>query len=757
MNFFRCRQALVVLVLMCVSSTVFAQADFEKAKALYQKGKYAESLLFFSKASSVSVENNWRRYVDAEIYIADIILKFQDPKRSYSRLKNLLALADETGGGFTSRELILIYLIEARSFKLLGEYEKARSQIEMALAESVREPSMRAEILNEKGLIYLSGGQVDLAVTQLDYAYRRADREQKRLLKLKILVNLSKIAVEQFDIDAIAPRLGSASVLLSEIDNAGADLSNIILSLGKLYAHAAKELDFGPSYIRKAYNLYSQAIELAEKNDQYDVAAYGYGYIGLMYEDEDRYIESLAYSKKAEEYAQRINDQQSLYQWQWLSARNLWELDRRAESGTKYAAAIDNLRPIRTRLLTSEGKSYRKQLGPLYYQYADYLLRMAASEPDGQSKLSSLLNVRDLLEEIKLAELQDYFKSDCNVEANSFIDSYAATEQTLTLYPVLLEDRVELLLSNGQAVKRYSANIGRKKLAILVNEFRSELEVDTGTTRYLSLGKELYDYLIKPIEDELAYTRANTLVFVPDGPLRTIPISALYDGERFLVEKVSVAVTPGLTLTEISKRDEKPAVFAGGLSEARQGFSKLPAVDGELAMLKESASASIIKNELFTEAAVNQTLSESDFSIAHFATHGEFSSDYSKSFLLTYDGKFTMSELERSLVERKLLGKGNALELLVLSACKTAVGDERAALGLAGVAIQSGAASALASLWYISDAATSELITEFYHSLLHKDLSKSESLRNAQIKLINDKKYKHPSNWAPFLLIGNWT
>lgn len=96
------------------------------------------------------------------------------------------------------------------------------------------------------------------------------------------------------------------------------------------------------------------------------------------------------------------------------------------------------------------------------------------------------------------------------------------------------------------------------------------------------------------------------------------------------------------------------------------------------------------------------------------------------------------------------------MELLTLSACQTAAGDDRAALGLAGVAVKAGARSALATLWFINDQATALLITEFYHQLRDPDLSKAKALQRAQLILLNDRRYQHPGYWSPFLLIGNW-
>ena len=123
--------------------------------------------------------------------------------------------------------------------------------------------------------------------------------------------------------------------------------------------------------------------------------------------------------------------------------------------------------------------------------------------------------------------------------------------------------------------------------------------------------------------------------------------------------------------------------------------------------------------------------------------------------MLTYDGKLTLDNLEALI--RPSQYRGKPVELLVLSACQTAAGDDRAALGLAGVAVKAGARSALASLWSVNDQSTSALITEVYHQLReHPTISKARALQAAQIKLLDDRRYRHPCYWAPYLLIGNW-
>lgn len=96
------------------------------------------------------------------------------------------------------------------------------------------------------------------------------------------------------------------------------------------------------------------------------------------------------------------------------------------------------------------------------------------------------------------------------------------------------------------------------------------------------------------------------------------------------------------------------------------------------------------------------------------------------------------------------------IEILILSACQTAAGDKRAALGLAGVAVRSGARSTIATLWSVQDNSTAELITHFYAALKQPGITRAEALRQAQLSLLRSLDYQHPYYWAPFVLVGNW-
>jgi CHAT domain-containing protein len=232
-------------------------------------------------------------------------------------------------------------------------------------------------------------------------------------------------------------------------------------------------------------------------------------------------------------------------------------------------------------------------------------------------------------------------------------------------------------------------------------------------------------------------------------------MAALHDGRQFLIEKFAVATTPGLNLTDPKPIDrDKVRLLSSGLTRAVQGFPSLPFVEEEINAIRTLYQGDQLLNAEFSTTRLEQELKDHSYGILHIATHGWFASDTTQSYLLTYNGKLTINELDR------LIGlfryRKDPLELLTLSACQTGIGDDRSALGLAGVAIKAGARSALATLWFINDAASAELVSEFYRQLRNPKLSKAQALQLAQQKLLEDRVYEHPAYWSPFLLLNNW-
>jgi CHAT domain-containing protein len=385
-------------------------------------------------------------------------------------------------------------------------------------------------------------------------------------------------------------------------------------------------------------------------------------------------------------------------------------------------------------------------------QYVDLLLEHASSEEDPQRYLSE---ARDALEFVKVYELRDYFKDDC-VDAARHVDTRLdlLSRSALIVYPILLKDRLELLVRFPDGLRRYTVNVSQEALTREVRAFRSRIEKRT-TGEFLPHAQTLYDWLIRPYEKDLRASGVQTLVFVPDGALRTIPMAALHNGRTFLIQEYATAVTPGLNLTDPKPlQGDRIKVLTFGLTEPVQDFPPLPYVSAEVQAITQVFEGRALLNQDFLASRLEEELKREPFSILHIASHGHFGNNVEDTFLLAYDTRLTMDRLGDYVGLFRL--REAPLDLLTLSACETAAGDDRAALGLAGIAIRAGARSALATLWQVNDPASYRLVVEFYRRIREPGTSRASALQAAQLSLLQDPRYSHPCYWGPFLLINNW-
>jgi len=734
-----------------------ANTQHKQAIHHYQDGNYQA----FVELASGKLESNdlsSTQQFRLKLYQADARQKLGQPVEALTQL----LLAEEILNDYRSlnkaKNQLLLNAQFGSLYTQLNSLDKATSYLDKALAylPKVREPSIKAKAMNDIALLMIKQGKTEKARQLLNQAQSLMAKSSS-VLTASINTNLARLAVEEALFDELDDTLKRAVNSIDALIGAN-EKAFLYVAVGSLYSEALNRYEgVVPQHYRgDAYQQYQQAIATAKQSKDNNLQAYAYGEMATLYEDVARNEEAAHYGRQALFYAQQSGNKNSLYQWQWLVARTTAMQGKLIESALIFEQALETVESIRYTLAEGAQGSYRSIVGPLYYQYADLQLHRTAAMAEGKQKQQILFDVRDALEDVKRAEIEDYFNNQCLKDEGDDLNLDTVLLETVVLYPVLLEDRIELLISNGKKIQQFKAPVRLNKLTQTVRDFRLQIERETGTSQYKKYSQQLYTWLIQPIQNYLDEHQIHTMVIIPDGPLRTIPFSALYDGNQYLIEKYAVATAPGLSMID-SKPLEKQNinVFAGGISESVQGFDALPNVGKELASLQQNIDASIYQDKKFTNALLESQLKAGQFNVAHLATHGEFLSDYKKSFLLTHDGRFTLSSLEETVGQRGITGK-EPLELLVLSACQTAAGDDRAALGLAGVAIQAGARSALASLWSINDEATFELVNEFYVQLQKKSISKAESLRRAQLKLIANNRYEHPSNWSPFLLIGNW-
>ncbi|NEP12885.1 MAG: CHAT domain-containing protein [Symploca sp. SIO2C1] len=312
------------------------------------------------------------------------------------------------------------------------------------------------------------------------------------------------------------------------------------------------------------------------------------------------------------------------------------------------------------------------------------------------------------------------------------------------------DDQLGVWLFTAKNQQQVQVSVRRPQVLKVAQQFSHGVGVTPHRSSYVTPAKQLYEWIIKPLEADLQKQGITNLVFLMDINLRSLPLAALYDGHKFLVEKYSIGLMPGLTLTNTHPRNLKNAhVLAMGMTEAIGEFPALPFVEEELSNIMNLWSGkSFLKEELTLENLKLQR-QQQPFEIIHLATHADFTAGKpDNSYIQLWDSKLKLSQLEQ-------LGWYNPpVELLVLSACRTGVGDSKFKFGFAGKAIQAGVKSVLASLWYVSDEGTMVLMSEFYNYLRTAPI-KAEALRQTQISMLREPKYQHPYYWAGFTMIGN--
>lgn len=542
--------------------------------------------------------------------------------------------------------------------------------------------------------------------------------------------------------------------------------------------------------------------------------SYVMGYLAQYYAKVGKIEQGIALTDQALRLAEAENMNTDVreisYLWQSQMGQLLEKQGNIPEAIAAYTTAFNTLQSLRTDLNANNQVvqfDFRQEVKPVYLQLANLLLK-TDNQPLALKSLASLnltlapditTNIandsnlelaRQVIESLQLAELDNFFQDPCLETANNTVTIDDLDSQAAVIYPIVLSDRLEVLLSTpGKPLQKFTTPIGEAQvnqtLDLLYDSLYNQSidnsavnilntiplnpqELEANTKTLLPILQQVHDWLITPLETQLQAQQITTLVFVLNGQLQNVPMAALYNGQQYLLEQYSIAIAPSLQLinTNSSPRD-KVKVLAAGLTEQVeiQGeiFPALINVPQELNEIKSIFPQSQqLLNQEFTVSTVEQQL-QAGFPVIHLATHAVFSSDPQQTFIVTGD---------RHVIDinalNTLLNSNNSIkpELIVLSACDTATGDERATLGLAGVAVRSGS-STLASLWSVGDASTAQLMSEFYREFNNPQVKKVEALRQAQLSLIHSLKDNppvpelqqlppHPYYWAAYVLVGNW-
>ncbi|MEK7991317.1 MAG: CHAT domain-containing protein [Thiotrichaceae bacterium] len=653
-------------------------------------------------------------------------------------------------------------LAQTHQYYQQGHANIAIKKLQQALQQTPSFSIDYVELSIELTQFYIASRQLKLAQTAAQQNLKLAQKLDNPLFIAKSLNQLGKIALaqqhkdnaSQYYLQAFNTEFTDIELKTTILINL-AQLDSSYISLATEYTKNSPESSskFNALLIlakqQNTISLYQQALQLSFTLDKPRFKSLAYGYLAEYYQKYQANTEALQLLQSAVFFAQ--NELDILYRWQWRKAQILRKQGKITSSIQYYQLSIENIEKIRSALLLGyigENQHFEQFVKPVYFELIDMLLQQASNKLTGKQIL--LTQVISILEQYKSVELENYFQDDCVTKTQTTDLKNLIPEKTAVFYPVLLAERSELLLLiQGQIIQITIQQQYLADLQWLVQRFLVRLDK--------RIGQKIHAWLIEPMKEILEQYQIDTLIIVPYDILYTLPFAALHNGEDYLIKYYALAVTPSLQLTTLkSTSDFTYKLLAGGLSKSIGQFPALPYVNQELQQIDIIwDDKQLLKNDKFQFNTLYQNLKQQPYNLLHLATHAQIMPRVRDSFLLTFEGKMDLNQLEKLVRLRQF--QQQPIELLTLSACQTAqTGDKQVALGIAGLAVKSGAHSVLASLWNIDDAATAELIPFFYQQLAKKGISKAQALQEAQWKLMQLTTYHHPRYWSGFILIGNW-
>jgi CHAT domain-containing protein len=376
------------------------------------------------------------------------------------------------------------------------------------------------------------------------------------------------------------------------------------------------------------------------------------------------------------------------------------------------------------------------------------------------SQEANYLRAISIQDKLRIAEIENFLQCG-RLTTSSIPNNQDFSNLPPLIFFIKLENDIQVVIKTSQHVHQHRVDF--KLVSDSVDNFIKLIHkkrfVKTQGSAYLTYAQNLYNLLISPIKQYLP--ASGNLVFILDSYFQNIPFDMLHDGHKYLVESYALSTASNLhqLQTQFLKPEPLKVLFAGIYkngpiyqnSLVNENFQPIPEVAQEIKNIKKSINfVSEMLNDEFTTHNFQEKVESDSFPIVHLSTHAQFSSDPDNTFLLTWKELLKVQEL-KSLLKNKQ----SPIDLLVLSACETAKGDRRSALGIAGIAAQAGARSTLATLWLVDAESTAQLIGEFYKNLKN-GLTKAEALRQAQLSLISSNIYSHPYYWAAFILVGSW-
>ena len=572
-------------------------------------------------------------------------------------------------------------------------------------------------------------------------AWQQIQLDSDNLTKLEAWVNWSRI---------VPPNSGQSTHFNTHLT--AQDILQIIAQTQPaqrqifLLIEASRVIDNNQSKLIEA------AIEIAKNISDYRGLSFSLLELANWKLEQQDYSSALALAQQAQQAAQNNFDDDSLAISSRLIGKIYNHLQQQELAQQAYLTAISSWQKIQQQLIGSKPEiifNFQEQNEATYRELLGLLL--SSQKPEN---LSLALEIADLLQ---ISQIQNYFGDRCVEFQKINYQELLQQSNSAIIRSFVFPENLQtiLVLPNGN-LRHYSVAIDSQTLGEKIETWYRLLN-NINSREYLQLSQELYQIIIQPLAADLQVINPQTLIFIHDGKLRNIPMSALHDRQKFLLENYSLTNLLGLNFIHTNSQQNQPRAKKGlqllafGISTPDPNYLPLPNVQQEIDSISQYLPGQTFLNQEFTSQSLEKTVNNSTKDLVlHFATHGKFNGLKDDSNILAWDTTISLTKLE-AIIQ----GRSN-IELIFFSACRTAVGNKLSILGLAGIGLRSGASSTIGSLWTVNDASIAQISRDFYYFWQEKGFPLAEALRQAQLQQIKDQRSPHPSEWASLILVGNW-
>lgn len=517
--------------------------------------------------------------------------------------------------------------------------EKSQLVLEQSLAAAnkVGAKTQLSSILSSLGKVASDFQDPEAALNYFEDAETAAanpnEALQARLARFKLLVDYDKLEYAV----PLAPELLKQLSELPPSHNSLYSAINFVATVNRQSNHQILP-------VPELAKLMALTVKSAQQIQDTTAQAYALHQWGQLYRRTKQWTEARELAQKSLNIARQLRADDIIAQSAWQLGLLYKEQGDRSQAITAYTEAVKSLKALRGDMVAVNPDvqfSFRESVEPVYRELVGLLL-------DGQPSQTALIQARELIESLQIAELDNFFREACIDKAQQ-IDKFDPT--ATVIYPIILPDRLAVILSqSGQPLRHYVIHKSQTDIERTLDDLLVALNPVSNSQDRTQLSQQVYDWLIRPAEQEQVFKNSQTLVFVLDGKLRNIPIAALFDGQQYLIEKYAVALSPGLQLMAAhSFQQNKINAIVGGISESRSGFAALPGVESEVKKISQSISSKLLLNQQFTSQALGDRIKSSPADVVHLATHGQFSSRLEDTFLLTWDGQVNVKELSELL------------------------------------------------------------------------------------------------------------